>query len=348
MAIKPRETWVRDFIAALDTFCAGGRNGQTSCGGSTDPVEAEDPPAYRSEARGGNGPAAPSGLEGHLKVYPDLGAEVLRQRLDLPYRLWLILRQDQPDGQGWVTPDDCYRLSVGTRRQTRTWLKAGQGRFWDRDHKGRFWLASLEDVGRVLGVLPERQGAYIPLADVENLGRFRAMVYAAWCNTPTTISQAKLSKLFGRKPKTLQRWAKLAGLEVGHNLAWTHLPDEADLTDKAAEVKAQYYWTEQWNGPPGQRRKRGDKPNEMVALVWTLPNTYRASLPRAPKTRLQRHACHTLNKLDPTLRATGQRVYCMRGPGQGRRAARIIQAGGVAMVEERRAHHGYGLFERCA
>lgn len=339
MAIQPRQEWTRQCIAELDALCAGRRNGARS---HQSDDQAESLPESRERAAV---PITPPGPEGCLKVYPDVGAACIKERLDLPYRLWLLLRPAH-GGRGRITLEDAYNLTVGTRRQTRQWLRQGTGAFWTRNAKGEYHLEGLESVAKALNTPPEKQACYVPLRDVEDVGRFRATMYAAWFVNPVTISQARLSKIFGRKPKTLQRWAKLAGLEVGHNLAWTHLPDEADLQEKAAKVRAGYYWTEQWDGRPDKRRKRGDKPDEMVALVWTQPNTYRAPLfERAPKTRLQRNACQALYKLSTTLRAADQRVYCPRGPGQSRQAARLLEAGGIALVEEARAHHGFGLWE---
>jgi len=282
-----------------------------------------------------------------LKVYPDLGAACLRERLDLSYRLWLLLRQEQPDGRGWLTEDHVFSLSCGSRRETRRWLRAGLGIFWHW-YENRLHLHGLENVSEALGVSPEKHAARVPMAQVEKLQAFRAAIYAAWFIKPVTISQAKLAKIFGRKPRTLQRWAKLAGLETGQNLAWTPLADEEDLQEKAKQVKAQYYWTEQWKWEPGKPHKRGDKPDDVVALVWIQPNTYRSPYQRAPKTRLQRHACQALSKLRPTSRAPGQRVYCPRGPGQLRRVTRLLESRGIAMVEEERSRHNYGLFRYMA
>jgi hypothetical protein len=226
MAVQSREEWTRQAIAELDAFCAGRRDG-TRSRQSDDQAAKQERPESRGRA---NTPAAPSGMDGHLKIYPDLAAEALRQKLDLPYRLWLLLRQEQPDGRGLLDLDDVYRLSVGSRRQTRTWLAGGMGTFWTRAGD-RYRLNGLKVVSKIMDTPPDRNGAYIPMADVEDLGRFRAMMYATWFTRPVTISQAKLAKIFGRKPKTLQRWAKLAGLEVGPNLAWTPLPDEVDLKE---------------------------------------------------------------------------------------------------------------------
>jgi hypothetical protein len=294
-----------------------------------------------------NVPNAPPCAERHLKVYPDLGAACLRERLDLPYRLWLLLRQEQPNGRGWLTEDHVFSLSCGSRRETKRWLRAGLGMFWHW-YEDRLHLHGLEAVSEALGVPPEKHAAHVPMAEIESLQGFRAVIYAAWFVKPVTISQAKLSEIFGRKPKTLQRWAKLTGLEIGHNLAWTPLADEEDLQKKAASVKAKYYWTEQLKWIPGKPHKRGDKPDDIVGLFWIQPNTYRSPYQRAPKTRLQRHACQALSKLRPTSRAPGQRVYCPRGPGQLRQATRLLESGGIAMVEEARSRHDYGLFRYMA
>lgn len=51
-----------------------------------------------------------------LRTYPDLSAFALRERLDLPLRLWYLLRQGCPDGQGWILQDEVFKFSCGNKR----------------------------------------------------------------------------------------------------------------------------------------------------------------------------------------------------------------------------------------
>lgn len=215
-------------------------------------------------------------VEAKIKTYPDLSACCLRERLDLPLRLWYLLRQGCPDGRGWLTLDDVYHLSCGSRRQTRAWLRKGEGLFWTRNG-GRLYLTGLEKVALALDAAPVRKPVYVALPDVESLGRFRAALFASWfADKPRTISQGRLGEIFGRTPRTLCNWAKRAALEVSHNLAWTPLPDAgADLNkypDGTLEAltggavktwmdnpddRLNNVWIEHWDALLGERNWRG-------------------------------------------------------------------------------------------
>jgi len=297
---------------------------------------------------------------GHLKTYPDLSAFALKERLDLPLRLWYILRQHCPDGRGWLHLGDVYALSVGNRRQTRAWLRKGWGVFWYR-RGDRLYLAGLGAVCETLGVGAGQGPVGVAIGDLEDLGRFRAALFATFfAHRPVTISQARLSDLFGRTARTLYTWARLAGLDVQHNLAWSKLPHDGDdlerwpsgtlaaLGVKTAEEEAgstNNVWQEGWREYPrkGWRWQKGNK----EVLCWALPNTYHSDLVAGPKTRLQKEAAKRGRRaLDYPARANGgQFVKLFFGAGQAGQAARALQSGAeIAFLAEGVEHHGRALW----
>lgn len=283
------------------------------------------------------------GVDG-IRTYPDLSQHCLAQRLDLPLRLWYILRQHNSDvkGDGWLTESEILDLSIGNnKRQTRAWLKRGQGVFWHR-HGRRYRLAGLGAVVAELGVTLPKPCVPIPREHLEGLEKFRAALYASWFvyygDDGITISQAALGELFGRSPRTLQRWAAVAGLGVSHNLAAAPLPESKEAATKRykngmprypAGTLAAMGWTDdgdhQQKGKPKKRLnlvwfERGD--NGDLVLVWKMSNTYAMAWRPGPKTTLQKSA----SKRAPVLRATGANVKMYFGKGaRGGAVAKAIE-----------------------
>lgn len=295
-----------------------------------------------------------------LRTYPDLSARCLQERLDLPLRLWYLLRQHCPDGRGWLHLTDVYHLSCGNRRQTRAWIRKGQGVFWHR-RGDRLYLAGLGAVCEVLEVVVRKKPVGVAIEDLENLGRFRAALFATFfAQGPVTISQRRLSEIYGRTARTLYTWARVANVDIQHNLAWSPLPHDGDDLDhwpsgtlaamgcKIAEEEAgstNNVWQEGWRELPrkGWRWQKGNK----VVLCWQLPNTYKSDLVAGPRTRLQREAARRGRRApDDTAGANGgQFVKLFFGVGQAGLAARALQSGGdVAFLAEGVEHHGRALW----
>jgi len=222
-----------------------------------------------------------------LRTYPDLSANCIQEGLDLPLRLWYLLRQAAPMGR--LPLGEVFALSCGNRRQTRSWLRKGNGLFWTVAD-GRLWLAGLGKVCERLGIPPRLAPAEVPLDAIQNLQLFRAALFASWFGRPCIISQKRLGELFGRAPKTLYSWGQIAQehgwLEVTHNVAQASLPDD-DTIDRY---------------PSGVLRAMGIDDIEEESsrtnfvwssngkLYWKLPNRYASTLERGPVTTLQKRA----------------------------------------------------------
>jgi hypothetical protein len=247
-----------------------------------------------------------------VKTYPDLSAYCIKEHLDLSLRLWYILRQEQPDGRGWLWLKDVYDLSPGGERQTARWLKDGDGLFWDvvEDSDGeKVRLRSLERVELALGVLDRKEPVYVSFGDGK-LKTWRANLYASLFagDDYTQISQEKLSELFGRSARTLFEWSKGKHLEVRHNMSWAEYDGNPDrypagilgalgVKDGEEETdKAKNMWVEHWDDLPNGKKwhyRRGDH----RVVCWTLPNGYRCDFETGPRTTLQKQAKRKVRRL---------------------------------------------------
>ena len=79
-------------------------------------------------------------------------------------------------------------------------------------------INGLGAVCEALGVVARKKPVGVALEDLEDLGRFRAALFAAFfAGKPVTISQKRLSELFGRTPRTLYNYARRAGVDVIYN-----------------------------------------------------------------------------------------------------------------------------------
>ena len=191
----------------------------------------------------------------HLRTYIDLNAHVIAEGLDGPYRLWLLARALDPDGQGVVGMDallmamqsfDLNRLHL---RRVKLHPKANS---FFSFHKAKISYRSLEAVCLALGTTPGRS-IYIPTASISSTESFRATLYAAWIagHDRLHISRDKLTSLFKTSQDTLRRWEKLAAIEVTYNVvevaphdeqaAEPHIPKDARL-DHFDRLDRCYTW----------------------------------------------------------------------------------------------------------
>jgi len=282
-----------------------------------------------------------------------LSAYCLQKRLDLPYRLWLLLRPAYK-GRGWLDLSDILDLSIGNRRQTRAWLRAGEGTFWTKAGD-RYYLAGLGSVSANLGVKPRKKPVAIPREAIEKLATFRATLFATWFadvgEKGREITQGTLSKIFGRTSRTLRTWAHLSGLEVRGNLAQAPIPEPGDdLEHYPTGTKEAMGWGKSWLDDPH------DKPNlvwferqdDKLVLTWKIANTYAiTTLAVGPKTTLQRKASR--HALDSEAARANDRMYFDKD-ADGRSLARAIQKGGPVYLEMGVLHEktGEGLWDRLA
>jgi len=296
----------------------------------------QDDRAARPEPEPKPEPKANEGVD-CIRTYPDLSQCCLCERLDLPLRLWYLLRQHNSDikGDGWFTESEVFDLSIGNKRQTRTWLKKGLTLFWFR-YGGKYKLAGLGAVVEKLAVKLPKNCVDVPRKHLGSLRQFRAALFASWVvhsgDDGVTISQAALSELFGRSARTLRRWATMTDLTIIPNLAAAPIPKSKDeALERYANGMMRYPngtlqamgWQDDGKGEKGRPNlvwfeRHGDD----VLLTWKMANTYSMAWAPGPKTTLQRNA----SKRAPDLRGTGANVKMyFDKDAKGGAVARAIQ-----------------------
>lgn len=342
MTILSREDWTKQTIAQLEAFCAGRRSGPCSRSSNPDATLAHLP-SDRGIQAGAPGVATPPCTES-VKTYPDLSAHCLKERLDLPLRLWYLLRQ--AGGRGWFLRSEVYKISCSNRRQTNTWLRAGIGTFWHWAGD-RLYLHGLAKLCQSLAIKPRKRPVYIAQAEVENLAHFRAALFASWFadagQRGRVITQAKLAEIFGRTDRTIRTWAKSAGLglDVVHNIALAPVPAPGDdLGRYPLGTLEALGWGKSWLDNPG------DKPNlvwferhdDNLVLVWKMANTYISTLATGPKTTLQKQASRHAPDKEAAGAPGGKLYYRNHAEENGRAIARAMQRGGALYLETGAVH----------
>jgi len=230
------------------------------------------------------------------------------------------------------------------------------GIFWTRDQQGRYFLAGLGTLVERLCVKLPKNCVPVPRRLLESLVKFRAALCVSWFadagEEGRTISQAALSEIFGRTPRTLFTWAALGGLQVTHNLAVAPIPKTEDDLDRYPNGTLEAMGWEDLSKDP---KKRKDRPNAVwferhgnhILLTWKMANTYCTAWTPGPKTTLQKHA----SKRAPSLRGVGANAKMYyRKDAKGASVAKAIQRGGPVYLETGKKHERTGnmLWSRLA
>ena len=95
----------------------------------------------------------------NIKLHPELAAAFLKHEVAAAARIWLLLRESDADGRGWIAvvdarqqlTDKASHLRICGWRQLRNLLHTGSGVFWERD-KEQIWLRSVAKVAHQLEV----------------------------------------------------------------------------------------------------------------------------------------------------------------------------------------------------
>lgn len=219
-----------------------------------------------------------------LTLHPDLALAWLRQQQAAPGRVWLLLRQLDQRGCGWVTVAEARRRLTHKQepwricgwRQLRNLLRQGDGLFWQRDHE-RIWLRGAARVAYALGL--ERltgQPVALPLSILlSSIGAVRAHLYASFHSgraaSQTPIARQTLTNLSGVGSSTQRLYEQRCGLRprptvalgprwettAAQQLGWERGRSLFSYQDRAGRY-----------GPAGVRY-----------LAWRLPNRYAAAHP---------------------------------------------------------------------
>ena len=233
----------------------------------------------------------PSALDPKIiTVHPTILLSMLKQHLEAPGRVWLLLRAIDRDGRGWLSVEDarqrltgkCSPYHICGWRRLRQLLAQGEGVFWHRDAKARsagpdrLWLFGAHriayklDSGRLQGFPVE-----LPIsALLGGIQAVRAAFYATFHGGRDSkpISRETLESISGIPGRTQLEYDRVARVERRRNIAIGERHTAENAQERAwRHGRAAFHFidTEGWQGRAGR---------EYVA--WHLPNSYRADYQR--------------------------------------------------------------------
>ena len=248
---------------------------------------AENPPLQAPRTL--NIPASPHANQAktHIAIHPRLAAAFLKHEVATSARIWLLLRQIDVRGCGWVTIDSAKQLLTEKNtalrvcgwRQLRNLLRAGNSIFWHRD-KERIWLRSVANVASQLEVHQLNRPITLPTTTLlANIKTVRANFYAiSHSQRKSPISRAKLADITGVSERTQRRYDQVAQIQKTanyclelpsddpQNAAWHQRHAAFDFIDKHGRY-----------GPAGKQYR-----------AFQLPNSYTISYQTAAKGRTRK------------------------------------------------------------
>lgn len=236
-------------------------------------------------------------------VHPTLLLAILKQNLEAPGRVWLLLRAIDSQGRGWLRVEDVrYQLTAKDSpwrvcgwRRLRQLLHQGQDIFWQRDTQDRLWLRGTHRIAFALNS-GRLQGFPVELPIRELLGGIqgiRAAFYASFHsgrdNKP--ISRQTLNQVTGIAERTQRSYDQVARVNRQQNIAIGERYTQERVQERA--------WT-QGRGVfrfVDTRGLQGREKQEYIA--WHLPNSYQANYQRrsrGSRKRLNRKLADLLKK----------------------------------------------------
>ncbi len=256
----------------------------------------------RSPANPGNTPTAPADLptdpppipthEAGITsataqtavVHPTILLAMLKQRLEAPGRVWLLLRAIDPDGRGWLEVEDVRHhltkkdspFRICGWRRLRQLLTQGEGLFWHRDAQNRLWLIGTHRIAYKLdsGCL---QGFPVELPIHSLLGGIqavRAAFYASFHGGRDSkpISRETLQDVSGVAERTQRAYDRAAGVERRRNIAIGERYSQEHAQERAwKQGRAVFHFVD-------TEGRQGRKGREYIA--WHLPNSYQTAYQR--------------------------------------------------------------------
>lgn len=269
------------------------------------------------------------------KLYPDIAQAILKNELSGAARLWLLLRQTDSNGQGWLRIDVerarlCDKQSAAYFcgwRQFRNLLAQGEGVFWTRDSE-RIWLRGVVAVARTLGV-KRLQGCpvQLPLTAVYGgVGLFRAHLYASFHSGRTQtapISRAQLRQQSGVAGRTQRHYDKRARVQRTRNVAVGQIATNVSWETTAWQQGGGVFALKDQNGRFG--------PPHQTYIAWQMPNSY-----SGPHRRCGRGRQKKVNQRLADLVHTG-----MRGNGRRQQFLRRYHRSGKTAVRQQHPHATY-------
>lgn len=194
-----------------------------------------------------------------VKIYPRIGVEAIRRRVDRQYRFWVLLRAIDVGGSARI-PIETARailvedLQVMSRSSFQRALKSPSTGFYNTS-RAFIYLRSLQRVAEALETIPGNP-VLIDIQHTCKIGRFRAEVLAARFPRQNSLSHPislqRLADMCGMTTRTVWSYLRRAGVVVQHNALASTLPPVPPDAERAQEG---------WYRAGRQMRKR-------------LPNSY--------------------------------------------------------------------------
>lgn len=226
---------------------------------------------------------------GSIRLHPDIGLGILRQKVAAPGRIWLLLRWIDQKGSGRIDIErarsllcaENSALKVCGWRQMRSLLARGDGRFWQR-HGGRIWLRSIPKVAHALDVTRlTGHPVELPLhALTSGIGQFRAHLYASFHSgrkQAQPISRTSLTRISQTSRRSQQHYERVTSVRKQKNFALgANLRHERAQEQSWRQGTASFKWDDHKAIFGAQKEAR---------LAWQLPNSYQGPHARRPRGR---------------------------------------------------------------
>jgi hypothetical protein len=242
---------------------------------------ADRPPLTGAEVEAGTRPAQT------VIVHPTILLTILKQDLEAPARVWLLLRAIDAEGRGCLSVEEARRrlaekdspLHICGWRRLRQLLREGEGVFWHRDDRDRLWLHGAHKIAYKLDC-DRLQGFPIELPIQALLGGIqavRAAFYATFHGGRDSkpISRETLRAVSGIAERTQRVYDRLAPVERRHNIAIGERYSQDRIQERAWEKGRAVFHFVDTRGLQG-RAGRG-------YIAWHLPNSYQTAYQRCSR-----------------------------------------------------------------
>lgn len=274
-----------------------------------------------------------------VKLYPDLALAMLRQNLVAPGRVWLLLRQMDAAGRGWIETEEARKALTNSQsqwricgwRQLRNLLRQGEGLFWRREN-GRLWLASTMKTAVALSVARlSQRPVYVPVRRLTGpISAARAHLYASFHSSRQTqddtqsapIARETLTRLANITAHTQRAYERKAGVRTQAQFAVGATCTPEGLEEAGWRRGRALFQLKDHQGVHGRPGR--------TYLAWQLPNRYRGPHRLAGRGRQKRINRELTDLLHKGMTGNGQpeigaqRRLSKRYVGNGRSAANAL------------------------
>ena len=211
-------------------------------------------------------------------AHPTMLLAMLKQNLEAPGRVYLLLRSIDNQGRGWLEIDNIRLLLTDKDspwhicgwRRLRQLFKQGEGIFWQRDSKDRLWLKGAHKIAYALNC--DRLAGFPILLPVSALlggiqavrGAFYAAFHSGRASSP--ISRQTLEELTGVAQRTQRSYDQSARVQRQSNVAIGERYSKENVEARAwKQGRAVFHFID-------VRGLQGRPQAEYLA--WHLPNSY--------------------------------------------------------------------------